>query len=97
MRVINVKEMDTEINDGIIIKIADEKELDYVETILTTIADAAKVRGTGIARRSPEYIALKIKEGKAIIFIKSLHFKIVVNKQINRIFILGVMPKQKNG
>lgn len=62
-----IKKMETEINDGINIMIADEKQLEYVETILTTIAEAAKVRGTGIARRSPEYISQKIKEGKAII------------------------------
>lgn len=53
--------------DSIKVQIADEKFLKYVDTILTTIADAAKVRGTGIARRSPEYIEQKMKEGKAII------------------------------
>ncbi|HET7734178.1 MAG TPA: GNAT family N-acetyltransferase [Paludibacter sp.] len=51
----------------ITVQIADERFLSYVDTILTTIADAAKVRGTGIARRSPEYIEQKMKEGKAII------------------------------
>jgi GNAT superfamily N-acetyltransferase len=53
--------------EEITVKIADESCLKYVDTILTTIADAAKVRGTGIARRSPEYVELKIKEGKAVI------------------------------
>jgi GNAT superfamily N-acetyltransferase len=53
--------------DEITVQIADERYLKYVDTILTTIADAAKVRGTGIARRSPEYIEQKMKEGKAII------------------------------
>ena len=53
--------------DNITIQIADEHFLGYVETILTTISNAAKVRGTGIARRSPEYIEQKMKEGKAII------------------------------
>jgi hypothetical protein len=38
--------------------------------ILETISNAAKVRGTGIAKRSPEYIRLKIEEGKAIIALK---------------------------
>lgn len=55
--------MSTEIT----VQIAEEKHLGYVDTILQTIADAAKVRGTGIAKRSPEYIELKIREGKAII------------------------------
>lgn len=49
------------------IGIANEKHLTYVDDILETIAEAAKVRGTGIARRSPEYVRKKILEGKAII------------------------------
>ena len=39
----------------------------YVDTILNTIREAAKVRGTGIAERTHEYVATKMKEGKAII------------------------------
>lgn len=46
---------------------AGKEHMPYVDTILDTIADAAQVRGTGIAKRSPEYIRLKIEEGKAII------------------------------
>ena len=53
--------------DEISIVLADESHLPYVKTILTTIEEAAKVRGTGIAKRSPEYIESKMKEGKAII------------------------------
>ena len=49
------------------IQIANENHLPYVQTILDTIEAAAKVRGTGIAKRSPEYLELKIKESKAII------------------------------
>lgn len=59
--------MNTENTDNIVVLVADESHLSYVETILTTIEEAAKIRGTGIARRSPEYLAMKIKEGKAII------------------------------
>jgi hypothetical protein len=61
------KKMNDENKDNIVVIIADESHLAYVDTILKTIEDAAKVRGTGIARRSPEYLALKINEGKAII------------------------------
>ncbi|TLX77594.1 GNAT family N-acetyltransferase [Labilibacter sediminis] len=50
-----------------IIDVATERHLAYVDEILNTIADAAKVRGTGIAKRSPGYIIQKINEGKAII------------------------------
>ena len=34
----------------------------YVDTILETIAEAAKVRGTGIAKRTHEYLAKKMQE-----------------------------------
>lgn len=67
--------MDTEIAvTEITVQIADEGYLEYVDTILTTIANAAKVRGTGIARRSPEYIMQKMKEGKAIIALAGTEF-----------------------
>ncbi len=49
------------------ISIATEKHLKYTEEISALIEQAAKARGTGIARRKPEYIAEKIREGKAII------------------------------
>jgi hypothetical protein len=67
--------MDKEIAvDEITVQMADERFLEYVETILTTIEIAAKVRGTGIARRSPEYIEQKMKEGKAIIALAGEEF-----------------------
>lgn len=56
-------------NNEIIIQIASEKHLKYVDVILQTISDAAKVRGTGIAKRDPAYVSMKIKEGKAVIAI----------------------------
>lgn len=46
----------------------------YVDTILQTIADAAKVRGTGIAKRTHEYLATKMKEAKAVIALKDGQF-----------------------
>jgi predicted GNAT superfamily acetyltransferase len=49
------------------VMVADASHEIYVDTILETIEAAARVRGTGIARRSHEYVALKMKEGKAII------------------------------
>lgn len=49
------------------IEVANEKHIPYVNEILQTIEDAAKVRGTGIAKRKPEYVAQKMREGKAII------------------------------
>ena len=55
--------METEIE----VLVANESHLPYVDTILKTIEDAAKVRGTGIAKRTHEYVAQKMMEGKAII------------------------------
>ena len=60
--------------DNINIQIASEEHLAYVDTILQTIADAAKVRGTGIAKRNPDYIKNKIVEGKAIIALSGDEF-----------------------
>ena len=42
----------------------------YVDTILDTIAEAAKVRGTGIAKRTHEYLAKKMAEAKAVIALR---------------------------
>ena len=58
---------ETKNGDGINIYIADESHIPYVAIILDTITAAAKVRGTGIAKRSPEYVEQKMREGKAII------------------------------
>jgi hypothetical protein len=46
---------------------ASEKHIGYAEQICDEMAESAKARGTGIARRSPEYVANKMKEGKAVI------------------------------
>lgn len=46
----------------------------YVDTILQTIADAAKVRGTGIAKRTHEYLTTKMKEAKAVIALSGDRF-----------------------
>lgn len=54
-------------NNEITVQVANKSHLNYVDTILTTISEAAKIRGTGIAKRQPEYIVQKIEEGKAII------------------------------
>ena len=40
---------------------------DYAEQICQLIYESALQRGTGIARRSPEYIASKITGGKAVV------------------------------
>lgn len=39
----------------------------YAERICEEMFESAKARGTGIARRKPEYVAKKMEEGKAVI------------------------------
>lgn len=53
--------------EDIVVEVASEKHLKYVNEILKTIEDAAKVRGTGIAKRKPEYVESKIMQAKAVI------------------------------
>lgn len=47
--------------------IADKSHIKYAGIICDTIAESAAVRGTGIARRTPEYIATKMENGNAVI------------------------------
>jgi argininosuccinate synthase len=54
-------------NININVLVADETHTHYVDEILETINAAAKVRGTGIAKRSPEYVKQKMLEHKAVI------------------------------
>jgi len=49
------------------ISIANENHYCYASEICEVISDSAKVRGTGIARRTSGYIATKIRNGNAII------------------------------
>ncbi|PWG81107.1 N-acetyltransferase [Pararcticibacter amylolyticus] len=47
--------------------VASEAHAGYAEQICEEMAESAKARGTGIARRSHEYVANKMQEGKAVI------------------------------
>ena len=53
--------------EDIDIVVAGEETVKYVDEILDTITRAAKVRGTGIAKRSPEYVKQKMLEHKAVV------------------------------
>lgn len=46
---------------------ANESHVKYAEHICELIYQSALQRGTGIAKRSPEYIAQKMKGGKAVV------------------------------
>ncbi|HTH55633.1 MAG TPA: GNAT family N-acetyltransferase [Cyclobacteriaceae bacterium] len=54
-------------NNNIIVRDATAADAHYAETITNEMAESAKARGTGIAKRSPEYVKLKMEEGKAVI------------------------------
>ncbi len=49
------------------IVIANKSHASYAEEICKNIEESAKVRGTGIARRTPEYIISKMEKGNAVI------------------------------
>jgi N-acetylglutamate synthase-like GNAT family acetyltransferase len=51
----------------IIVRVAHSGDVHYATTITDEMASSAKARGTGIAKRSPEYVAKKIEEGKSVI------------------------------
>ncbi len=60
--------------EDIVVLVASAEHEFYVDTILQTISDAAKVRGTGIARRTHEYILTKMREAKAILALDGERF-----------------------
>ncbi len=51
----------------IIVRVAHSGDVHYSISITDEMASSAKARGTGIAKRSPEYVAKKIEEGKSVI------------------------------
>ncbi len=51
----------------IIVRVAKSGDKHHAENITTEMEESAKARGTGIAKRSPDYVAQKMDEGKAVI------------------------------
>jgi hypothetical protein len=70
-----IKELTRKIKDGgqtpqnrhFTVEVASPMHTIFAEEICEEMAASAKARGTGIARRSPAYIAEKMSEGKAVI------------------------------
>jgi hypothetical protein len=54
-------------NQNFDVLVADGRHTGFARIICEEMAASAKARGTGIARRTPEYIAAKMLEGKAVI------------------------------
>ena len=52
---------------NIVVRVAIPADIIHASTITDEMASSAQARGTGIAKRSPEYISQKITEGKAVI------------------------------
>ena len=53
--------------NNIIVRVATAQDSHYAITITDEMHSSAQARGTGIARRSPDYIEKKMTEGKAVI------------------------------
>ena len=51
----------------IIVRVAYSEDALFANTITDEMASSAKARGTGIAKRSPDYVAKKIHEGESVI------------------------------
>ncbi len=60
-------------NNNIVIRVALPSDKVYATTITDEMESSASARGTGIAKRTPEYIEKKIDEGKAVIAITDLN------------------------
>lgn len=60
--------------ENIKIEVATEKHIKYIDAINDAIDHASKQRGTGIARRTFEYLEGKMKEGKAIVALDGERF-----------------------
>ncbi|MDA8595879.1 MAG: GNAT family N-acetyltransferase [Flavobacteriaceae bacterium] len=56
------------------ILVTNETHVKYAEVICKTIEDSAKVRGTGIAKRTPEYITEKIIKSNGVIALEKGKF-----------------------
>lgn len=52
---------------NVIIRIANSADTIYAQTISSMLSESAKARKTGIAPRTPAYLAEKMEEGKAVV------------------------------
>jgi len=57
----------TTVEQNIIVRIANSGDAHYAKMITAEMEESAKARGTGIAKRSAEYLSDKMKEDKAVI------------------------------
>ena len=55
------------------VQVASAHQVKYAEEICRIMEESAKARGTGIAKRSPDYIRAKMEEGKSVIALTKEH------------------------
>lgn len=55
----------------VIVRVANSSDTHYAKIITDEMESSAKARGTGIAKRSSEYVAKKMEEGKAVIAVEA--------------------------
>ena len=60
-----------ESDSTILVRVATAGDVHFAKTITDEMEASARARGTGIAKRSPEYVAQKMNEGKAVIALTS--------------------------
>ena len=53
--------------DDFDVLVATEEHTKFAQELCTELAESAKARGTGIAKRTPAYVAPKMREGKAVV------------------------------
>ena len=53
--------------DDFNVLVATEEHTQFAQTICDEMAESAKARGTGIAKRTAEYVSNKMRQGKAVI------------------------------
>jgi hypothetical protein len=59
--------LEPRIYGNFVVQVASEVHHEYADQICAEMETSAKARGTGIAKRNPEYIKLKMSEDKAVI------------------------------
>src|SRR5882724_10447716 len=62
-----ISRADIKMEQNFKILIADQSHQDFAQIICDEMESSAMARGTGIAKRSPDYIKDKMREGKAVI------------------------------
>ena len=53
--------------DDFDVLVATEEHTRFAQAICDEMAESAKARGTGIAKRTADYVSRKMREGKAVI------------------------------